>query len=260
MSIDELAARIASATAESVPIPQLSSQIDLSLDDAYRIQAAGIAARVAAGERVIGAKLGFTSREKARQMGVDDVILGTLTDRMAVPDGGVFRRAELIHPRIEPEIAFRFRTAQSARVLSEGDADATDIDVAVALEVIDSRFADFRFDLADVVADNTSAARFVLGAWMPLAALGGASALGLRAVRMEIDGTVVAAGSTDAILGDPWRAVRSVGEKLAALGGDLDAGAVLLAGAATEAVPLPPAGVVTAAIAGIGRVSVEVTP
>ena len=135
---------------------------ELDVNEAYRVQHAGIALRVQRGETPSGLKMGFTNKAKMRQMGVDSVIAGQLTQATLIADGGVIDLSDFIHPRIELEVAFRMGS----------DVDFTDplcdpaahIDaVAVAMEVIDSRFAGFGFDLGKVVADNTSAGAYIVG-------------------------------------------------------------------------------------------------
>ena len=247
------AAALDTAQRTATAISQLSDNGHLSLDTAYATQHALIARRVARGERITGLKLGFTSQAKAQQMGVSDVIIGTLTDAMRLDDGAVFDRRSAIHPRIEPEVAYLLASdidgSEPGRPLTEVVAA-----VAPALEIIDSRYRDFRFSLSDVVADNTSAAGYVIGPWTPLDRAG---ALDNRAVRLEVDGRVTATGSTAAILGDPARAVAAAARLAARHGFTLRAGTVLLAGAATAAVPLPDNGVVEATITGLGRVGIH---
>lgn len=238
-----LAALLDSAQQNGTAAQQLSEFASLSIGQAYAVQHALVARRVARGERIVGLKLGFTSRAKAVQMGVDDIILGTVTDAMQFADGGVFDPASAIHPRIEPEVAYLL------------DADSRIVAVAPALEIIDSRYADFRFDLADVVADNTSACAFVIGTWRDPAEVG---PLDNRAVRLEIDGRLQQTGSTAAILGDPARALSAAERLGSAQGFTSNAGGILLAGAATAAVPVPHHGVVEATIAGLGRVAVRI--
>jgi 2-oxo-3-hexenedioate decarboxylase len=247
------AAALDTAQRTAASISQLSSAEEVGLDTAYATQHALIARRLARGERLTGLKLGFTSQAKAQQMGVHDVIIGTLTDAMRLDDDDVYDRRSAIHPRIEPEVAY----------LLAADIDGSDVDlpltevvaaVAPALEIIDSRYRDFRFSLADVVADNASAAAYVIGPWTPF---GRAGALDNRAVRLEVDGRVAATGSTAAILGDPGRAVAAAARLAARHGFTLRAGTVLLAGAATAAIPLPDHGVVEATITGLGRVGIR---
>lgn len=248
--LEPLAEAIRSATAAGEAIPQLAAPAGLDLAEAYAVQLLGIEARLQAGERLTGLKLGFTSREKAEQMGVFDVILGTLTDAMEVPDGGVLDLTRLIHPRIEPEIAFRL--APGGVIDPATDLRSLVTHVAVAMEVIDSRFQNFSFSLADVVADNTSACRYVVGPWQEIA---GRDLAGLD-VTLTVDGATAASGSTTAILGDPWEAPAAVQRLASTYGHTLQGGMVLLAGAATAAVPLEAGVTVTAEVAGLGQVSV----
>ncbi|MBB3042394.1 2-keto-4-pentenoate hydratase [Nocardioides soli] len=224
---------------------------ELSEDLAYAVQRGLLDSSLAAGDTQAGVKLGFTSRAKMEQMGIDSVIAGFLLASSRVPDGGELDRGRLIHPRVEPEIAFRIgrdigRDESPDAVVAAVDA------VAPALEVIDSRYRDFRFRLGDVIADNTSAARWVVGPWQEVP-----PELDARAVSLSFDDDEVAAGSTAAILGDPWEALR----QLRGLTADhlaLRAGYVVLAGAATEAVALPASGRVRVRVAGLGEASLVV--
>jgi 2-oxo-3-hexenedioate decarboxylase len=236
----DLPGRLDRAQQAAEPVEQLTAATDLDVPVAYAIQADLVARRVSRGERVVGLKLGLTSQAKMAQMGVREVIWGRLTDRMQVPDGGTVEPRQYIHPRVEPELAFLLTGGTEG---SEPEVRA----VAPALELIDSRYRDFRFTLPDVIADNTSAAGFVVGRWRPVP--DGLANLG---VLLELDGRVVETGSTAAILGDPLRAldrgVRLAGEAGVRLEGDW----VFLAGAATAAVPMPSGGYVRAVVEGLG--------
>jgi 2-oxo-3-hexenedioate decarboxylase len=252
VDVEELADRLDRAVRSATAIPQLSADRPLTLEQAYAVQRRGIALRAGRGDAVVGVKLGFTSEAKARQMGVSDVIIGQLTASMQAPDGGTLDVTAMVHPRIEPEVAFRLGTALEPGA-GEDPLPAV-AEVAPALEVIDSRYRDFRFSLEDVVADNTSAAGFVVGAWQPFedirAGLAGA------AVSLAVDGTTVETGTTSAILGDPLRAVAAARRMAGRHGLDLPAGTIILAGAATAAVPLEPGARVVATVEGLGEVSV----
>ncbi|MET9724242.1 2-keto-4-pentenoate hydratase [Streptomyces zaomyceticus] len=208
--------------------------------EAYAVQEALVARRLARGERLTGFKLGFTSVAKMRQMGVSDLIHGRLTDRMEIPDGGRFDLSRLIHPRVEPEVAFLLGDT----LRPGGDLMAAVAAVAPALEVIDSRYDGFRFSLPEVIADNTSAAGYAVGPWSAPGDLGNLGVL------LELDGRPAETGSTAAILGHPLRALAAA----ARLAGVLEAGTVILAGAATAAVPLPPGTHVRATVSGLGTV------
>ncbi|WP_200944718.1 fumarylacetoacetate hydrolase family protein [Leifsonia sp. Root4] len=254
------------AQRSATPVEQLSARGELGLANAYAVQHAILARRQGRGERIAGVKLGFTSLAKARQMGVDDVIIGTITDAMRVDDGGRFDRRACIHPRIEPEVAYLLGADLDDTDLDDPHLDDTNLSderalaaviagVAPALEIIDSRYLDFRFSLDDVVADNTSAAAFVIGPWVDPAL---AADLGNRGVGLEVNGHLVETGSTAAVLGHPHRAIAAARRLASAHGFALRAGMILLAGAATAAVPLPRRGFVEASIAGLGRVAVHV--
>lgn len=238
MSIETMAALLDDAAGSATAIPQLTLGHELDVDGAYAVQEALIARRLDRGQRLVGIKMGLTSRAKMAQVGVHEVIWGRLTDAMRVPDGGQLALDGFIHPRIEPEVAF---------LLGEHGIAA----VAPALEIIDSRYADFQFTHPDVVADNTSGAAFVIGAWQPVPA--GLDNLG---VLLEVDGRVVQAGSTAAILGDPRRALDEGRALTARYGVALEPGWIFLAGAATAAVPLTPGAHVRATVEGLGTTSV----
>jgi 2-oxo-3-hexenedioate decarboxylase len=222
-------------------------QLDLGPDlaEAYRIQAELIELRLERGERLVGCKLGFTSEAKMAQMGVSEIIVGRLTDAMQIDDASGVRLNRFIHPRIEPEVAFRL----GRDVDGEDIVDCLDA-VAPALEIIDSRYRDFRFSLPDVVADNTSAAGFVVGEWQPVRDLADLP------VRLLVDGHEMETGSTSAILGHPFHALT----RLVALADEYDirlrAGDVVLAGAATAAVPFGEQRVI-AEVRGLGTASVR---
>ncbi|MCQ8187878.1 2-keto-4-pentenoate hydratase [Streptomyces rugosispiralis] len=244
--IHSLARRLDDAQRRREETSSLADTAAVDVNTAYAVQEALLARRTGRGERVVGVKLGFTSKAKMAQMGVSEVIVGRLTDAMRVADRGEADLRRFIHPKAEPEVAYRL-----GRDIGP-DEPAPDMEslvdaVAPAIEIIDSRYRDFRFTYTDVIADNASAAGFVLGAWQSVQDVSD------RAVRLRVGDREVA-GSTTAILGDPARAVHA----LLTLAGrrriPLRAGQIVLAGAATEAVPLGP-GHVEAEVAGLGTVS-----
>jgi 2-oxo-3-hexenedioate decarboxylase len=239
------------AQRKAKPIPQLSSKRGgaLSLDDAYRVQAAAIALRLKRGEVRSGVKMGLTSRAKAAQMGVFEPVYGRLTDGMLVADGGTVPHERFCHPRVEPEIAYLLKSPMSGR-LSPAEAMAHVEAVAPAIEIIDSRYKDFRFSLEDVVADNTSASGYVVGPW----ARPDIDAGNLGMV-LEFDGRAVEIGSSAAILGHPARALAEAARFAEETGDALKEGYIVLAGAASAAVALPPATSVGLTVEAIGRVA-----
>ncbi|MDO9611291.1 MAG: 2-oxo-3-hexenedioate decarboxylase [Serpentinimonas sp.] len=218
-------------------------------EDAYAIQDALLARKRARGLKLAGLKAGLTSFAKMKQMGVNAPVFGFMTDDYAVPHGGEVKTSELIHPKVEPEIAFVLKKplkgpgCHLAAVL-----DATDF-VLPGIEVIDSRYRDFKFDLKSVIADNTSAARFVVGG-QPMAIRG----LDLRTVGivMEKNGQPVAFGAAAAVLGHPATAIAMLANHLGARGQEIPAGTLILSGGITEAVAVAAGDHVTLKVQGMG--------
>ncbi|MGY0235822.1 2-keto-4-pentenoate hydratase [Longispora urticae] len=250
-ALDGYARQLDDAVRDRRAIPRLTSAGPLDVASAYAVQRAALDLRVARGETFVGVKMGFTSRAKMAQMGVADLIWGLLTDAMVVEDGGRLDHAALIHPRVEPELAFLLGEPLSGPVTPATAARAV-AGVAVAYEVLDSRFADFSFSLPDVIADNASAAAFGVGPWHDPSSVDLAN-LGML---LEIDGRVAAAGSSAAILGHPLRSLVAAARLAGAAGLALEPGWVVLAGAATAAVELPAGAHVRVVAAGLGHVEV----
>ena len=226
---------------------------DLDTAMAYRVQDAVVAARTAAGRAIIGAKLGLTSAAKQRQMNVAEPLYGWLTDDMAIDAGQSLLCGQFIQPRCEPEIAFLIgRDIEGAGVSAAQVLAATEAVVA-AVDVLDSRYSGYKFTLADVIADNSSGAGFVLGG-VALDPRG--LDLRLTGVVLELNGTLVATAAGAAVLGHPAASVAWLVRKLAARGMGLSAGQIVLSGALTEAVPVSPGDVVTARFDRLGTVEV----
>lgn len=230
-----------------------------SLDEAwgYAVQAAARRTAIAAGARVVGAKLGLTSAAKQRRMGVDRPIVGYLTQDMLLDPATVTERLEgWVQPRVEPEIAF-VTSRPIGHALSVEELASSIATVAMAVEVIDSRWTDYRFGLADVIADNTSAAVVVVH---PVAQR--LSELGdLRSLRchVAVEGEVVHEATGAAILGDPLRALQLLSEHLEGQGSTLPAGSLVLAGAMTDAVPLLLGHRYELTVEGLGSISLGAT-
>ncbi len=251
-NIIDLARIVDEAALRATAIAQLSASTDLTLADAYAIQRTSVERRIARGEGLVGIKMGFTSRAKATQMGVHDLIYGRLTDGMVLQDGGTVQLDRFVHPRVEPELAMRLGRSLCGRV-GAAEAYAAVEAVAPALEIIDSRYQNFRFSLADVVADNSSSSAFVVGAWQPRPA--NPSNLGML---MCIDGLPVQVGSTAAVLGNPVRALASAARLLAESGERLEAGWIVLTGGATAAEALRGGVYVSAELENLGCVGFRV--
>ncbi|GAB4359541.1 MAG: fumarylacetoacetate hydrolase family protein [Immundisolibacter sp.] len=233
-TITELAARLLHAADERrAGAPLSETRPDLDEADAYAIQAALLERR--GGVRV-GYKLGFTSAAMREQMGVEHPNSGVLLADMRLDTPRLPAEA-LIQPRLEPEIAILLaRDLHGATVTPEQVAAATAA-VLPALEVVDSRYRDYRFKAVDNIADNSSAARYRTGAPRALSAVGD---LRLVGVLLEIDGITVDQGLGAAALGSPLAAVAWLVRHLAARGEELKAGELVLTGGLTRAHALRP--------------------
>lgn len=241
----ELAARLAKAVADRTAIDPLTDDVaDLDLPAAYRVQRE---LREAAGP-LSGWKLGVTSRAKQAQVGVSDPIFGFLPAAGALDIGEPLEVGRQIQPRCEPEIVFVLGRDLAGEHCTAGDVLAATAGVAVGIEVLDSRYRDYRFTMADVVADDASASRYAVGTPVPATGVD----LRLVGVVLEHNGEVAATASGAASLGHPASAVAWLVRALAAEGGGLRAGEIVLSGGLTAAVPVAPGDVVVATIDRLG--------
>ncbi|HVE26552.1 MAG TPA: fumarylacetoacetate hydrolase family protein [Sporichthya sp.] len=227
---------------------------DLDLETAYAIQDETLRLRLARGENLVGIKLGLTSRAKQERMHVDSPLVAWLTDAMVLPAGAPVPRDALIHPRAEPEIVF----VMGQRLAGPGVTAAAAlraVDVVMAgVEIIDSRYKDFRFQLTDVVADNASSGAFVTGSrQIEPAALD----LALEAVLVEVDGKVVDSATGAAVQGHPAEALALAANVLARRGLAIEPGWLVLTGGMTDAVTVEPGATVAAHFTNLGSVVVH---
>jgi 2-oxo-3-hexenedioate decarboxylase len=222
---------------------------EMEWDDAYAVQDAIRERHLRRGARLVGYKAGLTSHAKMRQMNVDTPVFGYLVDVFSLEDGGVCRTSELIHPKVEPEIAFVTKVELKGPGCHIGSVLAATDFVIPGIEVIDSRYRDFKFDLKSVVADNTSAARFVVGG-QPMAIDG----VDLRTlgIVMEKNGQPVSFGAGAAVLGHPAAAVAMLANHLGARGEAIPAGSLILSGGITEAVAVEAGDSITLRVQGMG--------
>ncbi|MEV4313178.1 fumarylacetoacetate hydrolase family protein [Actinocrispum sp. NPDC049592] len=226
---------------------------DLDLETAYRIQDETLRLRLARGERLIGVKLGLTSRAKQQRMNVSSPLTAWLTDAMVQPAGTPVPMDRLIHPRAEPEIVFVLGRDLQGPGVSAATALAAVDQVLGGVEIIDSRYTDFRFTLPDVVADNASSGTFITGpVTRPVAGLD----LSLEACALEVDGVVVDTATGAAVQGHPAEALALAANDLGRRGHALRAGWIVLTGGMTDAVAIRPGTTVTANFTSLGRVVV----
>ena len=231
--------------------PLTNTWPDLTVDDALTVQDAVVYARVDAGAKVVGAKLGLTSVAKQRQMKVDQPLFGWLTDDMQIDVGQSVECARFIQPRCEPEIAFLLnRDLEGSNVTAAHVLAATEA-VFGAIDVLDSRFTGYAFTFNDVVADNASSAAFTLGG-TPIDPKG--IDLRLTGCVFEKNGELIATAAGAAVLGHPAASVAWLVRELARRGRGLSKGQVVMAGALTEAIPVAPGDTVVARFDRLGTV------
>ena len=232
--LHDIAQTLDKAAASATSIDQISLQQAITLPQAYDIQKISIEQRLARGEKLVGYKMGFTSRAKMLQMGVDDLIWGRLTDAMVIKQDETIDLSNYVHPRAEPEIAFLLKSPLSGKVTRAQALEAVEA-IAPAIEVIDSRYQNFKFSLEDVVADNCSSSGFIVGKWQSKD-----SNIDGLAINLRVNDEVVASGSSNDILDHPLNSLVEAARCIGEAGEELKAGHIILAGAATAAVALAP--------------------
>lgn len=255
-AIIRMAERVETAQRYAVPIRKLTEDYpELTIAEAYRVQTALRRSYEAKGERVIGWKAGLTSKPKMAQMGVSTPSIGFLTDAMERPANAAVTLSDLIHPRVEAELAFVTHTELSGKVTRDEVLAATDY-VQPALEIIDSRFSGFKFDLESVVADNSSSSRYIPGGRMVRP-----DALDLRTVgvMLEHNGDIAHIGAGAEVLGHPAEAIAMAVAVLAEIGEVLPAGSFVMAGAITPAIPVKPGDSITARFYEMGSITTTFT-
>lgn len=234
-------------------VPPLRDALDpTDADGAYAVQTINTRYWEAQGRRIVGRKAGLTAKAVQAQLGVDQPDFGVLFDDMRVADGGTLDPARCLQPKAEAEIAFVLGADLPGRHIAIEQVAAAVARVHAAIEIVDSRIADWKISFADTVADNGSSAFFVLaGEGLPIAGLDLAGAV----MEMRVNGVVASTGIGSAALGNPLNAAMWLANSLAARGEPLKAGDILLAGALGPMVALTPGDHVDARIVGIGSCS-----
>lgn len=221
-------------------------------DLAYAVQAANTRFWEAQGRRIVGRKIGLTAKAVQAQLGVDRPDYGVLFDDMVIADGGVLDPARVIQPKAEAEVALILKTDVTDARCDAATIAAAAKSAVAAIEIVDSRIADWAITFADTVADNGSSAFFVLGEHRrPLDGLD----LYTCGMALEVDGALVSLGAGAACLGHPLEAAAWLARTLAAAGEPLRAGDVVLTGALGPMVAIRPGDRVEAKIGGLGSVS-----
>jgi len=250
---DELFAALRSRTVLS-PLTEREPGIEIA--DAYQISLRLLERRQAEGERIVGKKIGVTSKPVQDMLGVHQPDFGFLTDRMWVADGSVISltRDGLIQPRAEGEIAFVLKKdLRGPGITAEQVLDATDY-VSPCFEIVDSRIRDWKIRIQDTVADNASCGVFVVGKERIAP-----RALDLASVKMDIqkNGAHVASGLGAAVQGHPANAVAWLANTLGEFGIPFLAGEIILSGSLAPLLPAVPGDRFEMHIGGLGSASIS---
>jgi 2-keto-4-pentenoate hydratase len=253
----EAADALAVAELERSPIPPLrETWPDLDVVDAYEIQLLNIRRRLEAGSSVKGHKVGLSSKAMQEMMGVDEPDYGHLLSDMEVFSDRPVPAGKYCYPRVEVEVGFVLGDDLPGEGCTEQDViDATEA-VAPAIELIDSRIADWDIRIGDTIADNASSAGYVLGPDRVKP-----TDIDLKAIeaRLHRSGDQVAEGRSDAVLGDPVVAVAWLARKVASFGVTLRAGNVILPGSVHRAIDVHPGDEFEATFDGLGSVRLSFT-
>lgn len=250
--INTISLQLDTAATTATPIAQPSETLKFSLEEAYNIQQQLIQHRLDRGETITGYKLGFTSKAKMQQMGVDDLIWGVLTDAMEIQAEEHIDLDQYIHPRAEPEVAFRISKSIDHQLTINEVPNFID-KMAVAIEVIDSRYKNFKFSLEDVIADNCSSIGYCIGQWQDLKD----DITGLH-IQLKFNDKIVQDGITQAILDNPYQSVIEISRLASENNLVLQPGQIILAGAATAAEWLKPKTKITAELESFGNVGFKI--
>ncbi len=249
---DELAADLAQAERSGEPIAPLTATYpDIDVVDAYEIQLINIRQRVAEGARVLGHKVGLSSKAMQHMMGVDEPDYGHLLDEMEVFEDVPVKAGRFLYPRVEVEVGFILADDLPGAGCTEDDVLSGTEALVPSIELIDTRITNWNIALCDTIADNASSAGFVLGK-----ARVSPADIDVKAIDAVLtrNGEVIAKGRSDAVLGNPVTAVAWLARKVESFGVRLRKGDVVLPGSCTKAIDARPGDEFVADFTGLGSV------
>ena len=235
-------------------LPLTSIDKNLTVNEAYQIQLNNIEKKMAKGQKIIGKKIGLTSKAMQKLLGVDEPDYGHLLDSMVIENGGNIPLNLVLQPKVEAEIAFILKKDLKGPNTTTLDVlKATDY-IVPALEIVDSRVQDWKIKLPDTIADNASSGFYVLGGKRTKIEDVNLELLGMV---FEKNGEIVNTGVGAAALGNPATCVAWLANRLADFDITLKAGEVILSGALSAAVEAQAGETFTARFAHIGSVKVH---
>jgi len=253
--IEQLGTELYQALVDAKTVKPLTDRHpDITIEDAYKIQQQLMKLRLNAGERVIGKKIGVTSKAVMNMLGVYQPDFGYLTDGMVYNEGQAIPMSRLIQPKAEGEIAFVLKKTLKGPGISSADVLAATEGVMACFEIVDSRIQDWKIKIQDTVADNASCGVFVLGDRLVDPRDVDLNTCGMV---LEKNGDIVATGAGAAALGAPANAVAWLANTLGRLGIALEAGEVVMSGSLAIMVPVAAGDNLRVTIGGIGSCSVR---
>jgi len=243
------------AQSNGSPIQPLTQTYpDLDVPQAYSVQRLNLARHIDQGGVLCGHKIGLTSAPMQELLGVSEPDFGYVLDSMVLPNGAEVPVSAFCAPRVEPEVAFLLRAPLRGPGVTVDNVMAATEAVAPALEIVDSRIADWRITLADTIADNASSAAVVLGEWVPISDL---PPLPETTATLVVNDTVVDTGEGTAVMGDPTAAVAWLANALARYDTAIEAGQFVMSGSYTTASFVAAGDHASAVISGLGAVNVS---
>ncbi|MFF2553056.1 2-keto-4-pentenoate hydratase [Nocardia sp. NPDC058058] len=248
----ELADELAVAERDRIALdPLVARHPDIDVVDAYEIQLINMRRRFAGGAKVVGHKVGLSSKAMQQMMGVDEPDYGHLLEEMEVFEDVPVDTAKFLYPRVEVEVGFILGADLPGEDCTEEDVLKATVAYAPSIELIDTRIKDWKIGLCDTIADNASSAGFVLGKQRVAP-----DQLDIKAIDAVLtrNGEVIAEGRSDAVLGDPTIAVAWLARKVAQFGVRLKAGDIILPGSCTRAIDARPGDEFIAEFTGLGSV------
>ena len=254
-TIEKLAEHLENAELQAYEVTKITDDYpNMTFTDATDVQWEIRRRKMSRGHKIVGMKMGLTSWAKMKQMGVEMPCYGFLADYFSLPDGAQVPFDELIHPKVEAEIAFVTNKELSGKNLTVEEVLAATELVVPAVEIIDSRYKDFKFDLTSVQADNSSSTRFVVGSHAAKPENFDWSTLG---VVMQKNGEIIELGAGAAVLDHPAASVAMLATMLAERNEVIPAGTFIMTGGITAAVLVERGDSIVVRYQGLGTVTMK---
>ncbi|SHI55202.1 2-keto-4-pentenoate hydratase [Dethiosulfatibacter aminovorans DSM 17477] len=255
MDYKKIAKDLYDAEKGSYQIDQLTeANPGMKVEDAYKVQLELIELKKKAGEKVIGLKVGLTSKAVQKMLGVTEPDYGHLTDAMLLPEGEICSMDELNQPKVEGELAFCLKKSLKGPGVTIADVYNATNYVVPAIEIVDSRIKDWKIKLEDTISDNGSSAKFVLGSKMtPIEEID----MRLVGMNLEKNGELVASGTGAEVWGNPAAAVAWLANKLSEFDIELKAGSIIMSGSFTAMSVAEKGDIFNVSFAGMGSITLK---